>query len=164
MRSCSCIVKPAPVPRPGIAGGPNATTTASGNLLRERLVERRDDAVGVPSSRVPVMPRLELHEEEAHVRRVRAGEQAEAGDRVVALDGVVGRQDRLGLLHHGVGALERRGVGQQRVDQQVALVLLGHEPAGNALRPARPSGTSSTPMKHQAPERTSAIRIVVKLM
>ena len=29
-RSCSSIVKPAPVPRPGIAGGPNAATTASG--------------------------------------------------------------------------------------------------------------------------------------
>ena len=41
-------------------------------------------------------------------------------------------EDRLGLPHHGVGALERRRVGQQRVDQDVALVLLGHEAAGNA--------------------------------
>ena len=28
-RSCSSIVKPAPVPSPGIAGGPNATTDPS---------------------------------------------------------------------------------------------------------------------------------------
>ena len=30
-----------------MAGGPNATTAASGIWLRERAVERRDDAVGV---------------------------------------------------------------------------------------------------------------------
>ena len=30
LRSWSCIVKPAPVPRPGIAGGPKTTAVASG--------------------------------------------------------------------------------------------------------------------------------------
>ena len=40
-------------------------------------------------------------------------------------------QHRLSLLHHRVGALERRGVGQQRVDEEKALVLLGHEAARN---------------------------------
>ena len=36
------------------------------------------------------------------------------------------------LLHHGVGPLERRAVGQLRVHQDVALVFFGHEAAGDA--------------------------------
>ena len=40
-------------------------------------------------------------------------------------------EDRFGLLHDGVGALERRRVGQLRVDHDVALIFFGHEAAGN---------------------------------
>ena len=133
LRSWSCIVNPAPVPRPGMAGGPERDDARLGDLLRERPVQRRDHAVGVRSSVVPVVPRLELHEEEAHVRGVGAGQQRVAGDGVEALDGLVLRQDRLGLLHDRIGALERGRVGQQRVDQQIALILLRHEAARNAL-------------------------------
>ena len=40
---------------------------------------------------------------------------------------------RLDLLHHLVGALERRRVRQQRVHQDVALILLGHEAGRDPL-------------------------------
>ena len=42
-------------------------------------------------------------------------------------------EDLLDLLADRVGALERRGVGQLDVDEEVALVLVGHEAAGQPL-------------------------------
>ena len=116
-----------------MAGGPKATTAASGIWLANARLSAAMTPLALFLGAVAIVPGLQRHEEEAHVRRVRAGQQAEPGDRVVALDRMVRREDRFGLLHHGVGSFERRAVGQQRVDEDVALVLLGHEPGGNAL-------------------------------
>ena len=136
LRSCSCRVKPAPVPRPGMAGGPKATATASGICWANALLSAATTPFACASAVVALLPLLELDEEEALVRGVGAGDQAVAGDRVVALDRLVGLEDGLGLLHHQVGALERGGVGQVDLGQQVALVLLGDEARGDAAHQA----------------------------
>ena len=48
---------------------------ASGICCANARLSARHDAVGMRLLGVPVVPRLELHEEEAHVRRVGAGQQ-----------------------------------------------------------------------------------------
>ena len=56
LRSCSCIVKPAPVPRPGNRRRAERDDRPFADLLRERPVERGDDAVGVLLRGDPVAP------------------------------------------------------------------------------------------------------------
>ena len=131
LRSCSCIVKPAPVPRPGIAGGPNASTCPSGISCANAWFSASTTPVACASALCRSSHGLSCTKKKPMFEEYADGEQRVAADRVEALDRLVLLQDRLGLPHHRVGPLERRRVGQLRVDHDVALVLLRHEAAGD---------------------------------
>ena len=118
--------KPPPVPRPWIAGGGKAKTFASGILARNSLLTPR--MIGPTALlALALVPRLERDEVESGVGRRGAGQEAVAGDRLEVLDALGLGQDLLDLLAHRVGALERRGVGELDVDEEVTLVLVRQE-------------------------------------
>ena len=131
LRSCSSIVKPAPVPSPGMDGGPNATTPASGIVSANARFRAATTPFECVSSVVRSSHGLSwtkkkpMFDEYAPVSMLKP---------VIVLKPSMASffsSDGLRLAHDGIGTLERRGVRQQHVHQQIALVLLGHESTGN---------------------------------
>ena len=116
--------KPPALPTPGIEGGPNAKACACGHAA-QAPVQLAHDHVG--GARAALVPRLELHEVEAGVGLRDVREQAEADDRRVALDALGLREDLLDVERDRVGALQRGGVRQLELHEEVALVLVRHE-------------------------------------
>ena len=70
-----------------------------------------------------VVELVEHHVHRAEVGRVGVHQDRLAGDRHGVRDARQLAGDPLDLLHHLLGPLQRRRVGQLHVDQQVALVL-----------------------------------------
>ncbi len=102
---------------------------------RDRLRNRRQlhrhaahDAEHVERLAVPLLPRLETHEDTPEVRLVGAGDRAVAADRLERLDAVDLLEHLLDLAEHRARPLERGARRELHVDAEEPLVLVGNEP------------------------------------
>ncbi len=83
--------------------------------------------------RLALRPFLERNEKDAAVGRGHLTEEIEAGDGAHVFDARCVLQNRFTLFHRRVRALERCGVGQEHLHEEIALVFLGQETAGDAF-------------------------------
>jgi len=100
---------------------------------REPRAELGGDLVGRPA--VAFLKTVQNHEHRSQVRAVGVGQERHSLDAQRIGDAFRLLDDLLDLAHHLLGAAERGRVGQLRVDQQVALVLIGNEPARHRGKP-----------------------------
>ena len=130
-RSSTTILKPPAVPRPSTGGAPKTLTRPSLISSCSVVCKPRGDRVAGEPGVGAVVEVVEHHVHRAEVGRVGVQQDRLAGDRHGVRDARASRwRSRSIVLHHLLGALERRRVGQLHVDQQVALVLRRDEPGG----------------------------------
>ena len=99
----------------------------------ETLIYMLEDGVVFLIRGFAMSPFLQRNEEHAAVARVHPGKKVVAGDRTDVLDSGRSLEDLLTLSHHGVGALEGRGVRQDDLGEEVTLIFLRQEAARDAL-------------------------------
>ena len=127
------ILNPPALPRPSTGG---RRKRRPGRSIISRKAARRSPAIAraVPSGAVAIGERVEDHEQRAEVRSVGVEEERLPGDaQVWPTPAHVGRSFH--LPHDGLRPLQRGRVGQLRVDEQVTLVLGGHETGGQVMKP-----------------------------
>ncbi len=115
-------------------------------------VEMIDDLAGIELRLRSFVPRLEADEIEAVVAGGDARQQAEAGDGVEVGDAFGVGEEIVDLAAHGVGAFERRCRRQLHVQQEVAVVLFGHE-TGRQTSPNQRRHDGEAKQQHDADER-----------
>ena len=98
----------------------------------KRLLSARSDAVRARLLRLALVPRLEATKKSAARTcwTACASRLKPAIELKWATPGVVARMRSISWWT-GLGALQRRGVGQLNVDEEVALVLSGMKPVGS---------------------------------
>ena len=104
-------------------GGGGKTTTEASWMLRELRAQPAQDRAGLaraPSASIQGVSRAK--EDATFGPLTPVDEAAPADGQHVSTPGV-SSEDLLDLPHHRVGALERGGVGQLDVDEEIALVL-----------------------------------------
>ncbi len=124
------------------AGGADAADRRRVEGEREALAQRaaadhdvaRDRLGGVRAALVPLLQR---HEHGSRVGLVAAADQVEADDAERVLHALVGGDDGGEIRRHRPRALEGRAVRQLHDGEDVALVLGGHEAAGDAQEEGR---------------------------
>ena len=124
-----------------MGGAPKMLTTASRISVVALLANLGGDVVGGDAASIGEFLEHDVHRPQ--VRRVRAQQQRLAGDAHGVRDAVGGMGDIVQPRHHGFGARDGGRVGQLHVDQQIALVLLGHEAGRRAAELGSRSSTGA---------------------
>ncbi len=118
---------------------PESESNALGNTRRKIVVEASDNILRVIAEVGSLVPVPELQENESRIGLGRPGQHAVAADGRIAFNRIEIRDDVFDAGHNGLGPLQRCGIRELQCRKDVALVLFGHEAAGN-----------STEQQHQA--------------
>ncbi len=129
-RSCNWKSNPLAVPSSRTAGGAKAKTIASRNCENVPMAVPAT-AAGLQLGPVAELPVPQLHERHAHV--LASAREAEAGDHHARFDGVLLIDQKMvpDLVHDLLGHVQRRIGGQDGLNHQNALVLVGQVGRGH---------------------------------